>query len=289
MNNQLLQVYQPQNFDDAKSIAEMLAKTSFVPKEFRGKPAEVFCAMVIGANLGLDYVQSLQNIAFINGRYCIWGDTLLALVKSHPEFEDIQETIKNNVATCTVKRKNQSPHTKTFSKADAERAGLWGKNVWLTYPERMLQMRARAFAIRDVFPDALKGLQVREEVEDYRPIKNVASTADASPAIEATYIDESVEPVTPNESKANARLQQLIKLHRIHDSVVQRWIDAAHVSSINELNAKQTQGCLNWIDKKYPEKTVESTPVEKPVDRAQALVDELKAKDSSANTMAKAA
>ncbi|WP_423063746.1 hypothetical protein [Candidiatus Paracoxiella cheracis] len=289
MNNNLMQVYHPRNCSEAMEIAKMLAETEFVPNNFRGKADKVFFAMMHGAQLGLSSIHAVQEIAFINGRFCMYGDSLLAVIMGHPEFEYIKETYKNGVATCVLKRKNRPAHTQAFSVEDAKRADLWGKNVWAKYPERMLKMRARGFAIRDVFADFLRGIKTREEVEDYRPIKNVASTADASPVIEATYIDESVEPVTPNESKANARLQQLIKLHCIHDSVVQRWIDAAHVSSINELNAEQTQGCLNWIDKKYPEKTVESTPAEKPVDRAQALVDELKAKDSSANTMAKAA
>jgi hypothetical protein len=33
----------------------------------------------------------------------------------------------------------------------------------------MMQMRARSWALRDGFADAIKGLQCREEVEDYEP------------------------------------------------------------------------------------------------------------------------
>jgi hypothetical protein len=36
----------------------------------------------------------------------------------------------------------------------------------MQYPKRMRQMRARAFALRDVFPDVLRGLPVAEEVMD---------------------------------------------------------------------------------------------------------------------------
>jgi hypothetical protein len=51
--------------------------------------------------------------------------------------------------------------------ADAKRAGVWGKaGPWTQYPKRMLGIRARSFALRDVFPDVLGGLDIREEVED---------------------------------------------------------------------------------------------------------------------------
>ena len=33
----------------------------------------------------------------------------------------------------------------------------------------MLQMRARAYCLRDTFPDALQGIEVTEEVRDYAP------------------------------------------------------------------------------------------------------------------------
>jgi hypothetical protein len=37
----------------------------------------------------------------------------------------------------------------------------------------MLQMRARAFVLRDAFADVLKGLSIREEVEDYQTPRDV--------------------------------------------------------------------------------------------------------------------
>ena len=62
----------------------------------------------------------------------------------------------------------QAEERRTFSQNDAEIAGLWSKaGPWKQYPKRMLQMRARAFCLRDLFPDVLKGLAVAEEVVDY--------------------------------------------------------------------------------------------------------------------------
>ena len=57
---------------------------------------------------------------------------------------------------------------KTFSMAEAKHAKLTGKaGAWQNYPNRMLQLRARGFALRDSFPDAIKGLITVEEARDY--------------------------------------------------------------------------------------------------------------------------
>jgi len=70
--------------------------------------------------------------------------------------------------SCTIKRKNMTDHEEKFDLNHAKKAGLLGKQgPWTQYPERMMQMRARGFALRNRFPDALKGIKSREEVEDY--------------------------------------------------------------------------------------------------------------------------
>ena len=120
-------------------------------------------------------MSALQNIAVVNGKPAIYGDAALALCCSHPAFIDIEETVEGTTATCVVKRRDRSPVVRKFAEADAKKAGLWGKQgPWSSYPARMLQMRARSWALRDAFPDALKGLGVAEEVRDYAP-RNVTT------------------------------------------------------------------------------------------------------------------
>tara|TARA_R110000824_G_scaffold325101_2_gene512031 strand:- start:487 stop:1176 length:690 start_codon:yes stop_codon:yes gene_type:complete len=159
----------PQGLDDAIRLADMLAKSKLIPKDFQGKPADALVAIQWGAEVGLAPLQAMQNIAVINGRPCIWGDAMLALSQHHPQYEYHREYIEDDVAYCIVKRTGSPEHTASFSVEDAKTANLWGRNTWKSYPKRMLQMRARGFALRDQFADALKGLSMREEVEDYHP------------------------------------------------------------------------------------------------------------------------
>lgn len=157
--------------DAARPVAELLAKSELVPKGFQGKPMDILIAGAMGARLGLDLFSSLSGIAVVNGRATLWGDALLAVCQQHPAWEDYQQEITGEgdaqQAVVTVKRKGRSPHTETFSVADAKRAGLWGKQgPWSQHPKRMMALRARAFALRTVFADALAGFHAKEEMDD---------------------------------------------------------------------------------------------------------------------------
>jgi hypothetical protein len=162
-----------QTMGEAMAFAQMVAKSDFAPKDFKGKPESCLLAIQHGSEIGLSPMQSLQNIACINGRPAIWGDAALAVAMASPVCEYVRESIEGDgeqmVATCTAKRRGyETPTVARFSVADAKKAGLWGKSgPWTQYPKRMLQLRARGFALRDAFPDVLKGLVTAEEAQDY--------------------------------------------------------------------------------------------------------------------------
>ncbi len=163
----------PRNLSETVTLAKIMARSGMVPKDYAGRPDAIVVAMQMGAAVGLPPMQALRGIAVINGRPSLWGDALLAVVKSHPEFEDIEETQNEETmtATCVIKRRGETPTVQTFSQSDAARAGLWGKaGPWTQYPRRMLQMRARGFACRDAFADALCGLGLAEEAMDMAPV-----------------------------------------------------------------------------------------------------------------------
>ena len=170
MNNKLITT-SAQSLDTYMQLADKLSKAELVPQQYRGKPNNILVAIQWGMELGLTPMRALQSIAIINGKASIYGDELLGLVKSHPAFRGCEEKVKDSVATCTIKRDVAGEievTERTFSKDDAVKSKLWGKaGPWQQYPDRMLQMRARGFAIRDAFPDAIKGIITYEELRDY--------------------------------------------------------------------------------------------------------------------------
>lgn len=189
----------PQTFEQALTFCDYLANSDLVPKDFKNKPENCLIAIQWGAELGLKPLQALQNLAIINGRPALWGDAVIALVRSSPLCEYITESDDGDTATCRVKRRGEDEEVRTFSMADAKTAGLLGKQgPWTQYPKRMRQMRARAFALRDVFPDVLRGMPIAEEIMDIpasEPHRTTAAVVSTEPV---AYSAEEFNKNLPN-------------------------------------------------------------------------------------------
>jgi hypothetical protein len=152
-------------------LAQFAVKGGLAPKGMNAEACVI--AMVFGEAFNMEPIQALWDIAVINGRPSMWGDMMLGICMSSGkfEFEGFDEHLTGEfgkddwTASCTVQRVGVTrTRTDTFTVAQAKRAGLWDKNVWKTYPHRMIQMRARGFALRNTFPDVLKGLYTTEEL-----------------------------------------------------------------------------------------------------------------------------
>jgi hypothetical protein len=195
------QGFAPQTMTEAIDFSNMLSKSTMVPKAYQNKPEDVLVAVQWGYELGLAPLQALQNIATINGKPSVYGDAAMALVQNSPVCEDVKEYFEgegtsNPIAVCVAKRKNRTEVISKYSVEDAKRAGLWNKQgPWTQYPKRMLQMRARGFALRDAFPDVLKGLITVEEAQDYpddTPVPQAPQIKHANPldAIPSVSVSE---------------------------------------------------------------------------------------------------
>lgn len=225
-NRKITSLIAPENFEHYFRIANMMSKSDMVPKGYKDKPQDVLIAMEMGVSLGLGPLQAIQNIAVINGKPCLYGDGMLSVCSGRPDFENIKEEPLTDEAgkivgyRCTVMRRNREPVTQVFTEADAKKANLFGKpGPWTSYPSRMMQMRARGFALRDSFADALGGVRMAEEVQDYEerditPNKNKADMTDIisskqKPNLEFLTLSQSTE--TPKQSDVSDLIQNKSK------------------------------------------------------------------------------
>ena len=201
------------SLDQAMHYAKLIADSDLAPKDYRGKPGNVLVALQYGSEIGLKPLQAIQNIAVINGRPAVWGDAMLGLVQNHPLCEYIREGMKdNNTAYCTVKRRgDEHDYTYEFSKEDAKIAGLLNKaGPWTQYPDRMLQMRARGFALRDKFSDILKGIAMHEEVRDYNIIESESERKEiAKEKISLLISEKSVKKELENKIRDATTVEDL--------------------------------------------------------------------------------
>jgi len=186
------------SLDDMARFCRAVANSSLAPKGLQ-TPEQIMIAVQTGLEVGLSPMQAIQSIAVINGRPTIWGDACLALAMGREDFVDCIETAApDGTATCLIKRRGRAELSRSFSIEDAKKAGLWGKaGPWQQYPKRMLQMRARSWAIRDAFPDALKGIGIAEEVRDTtsdRPQRAKLELPGELPEQPAPALPEHAEP-----------------------------------------------------------------------------------------------
>ena len=167
-----------QTITDMATFAKKAFDSGLVPDSFNS-PEQVFVAIQMGAELGLRPMAALRTICVINGRPSIWGDGMLGIVRASVLLTSCEELIEGEgdsmTAICRTTRKDDGSQVeRTFSVDDAKTAGLWlGANSrspklspWTKFPKRMLQMRARAFCLRDHFADILSGMTSAEEAID---------------------------------------------------------------------------------------------------------------------------
>jgi hypothetical protein len=213
----------PQSFEDAYRIAKLVVAAGMAPHGM-DTAEKVTIAIMHGLEVGLTPLQALQRIAVINGRPTIWGDAAIGLVRASGKAQYVKEWIEGDgdkmVAHCETCRKGETQTIYgVFSVEDAKTAKLWGKaGPWQQFPKRMLQMRARAFALRDGYADVLGGMYLREELEDV-PMRDVTPAASPPPPPvvtapskiiqqlrESVHIEETIEPELESMADPDAYL-----------------------------------------------------------------------------------
>lgn len=202
--------------EDMKTVSQLILQSKLAPDSFRTSE-QIFVGLQTGAEIGLKPMQALNSIVVINGKPTLWGDAALALVKKSGLLRQFSEKVTGDgdemVATvrsvridgegsksleCTVET--------TFSVADAKTAKLWGKTgPWTTHPKRMLKYKARAFNLRDNFPDVLMGMHLTEEM--YGEEQLPAPESDVAPrderrslAVPSSIVDTTRAPVQEPQS-----------------------------------------------------------------------------------------
>lgn len=198
LNNQTKSGFIVKDLQDLITITNILVASGSIPSwhiaESNGDNKKV-CASVMacilkGMEIGLPLMASIQFIARVDGNLTVWGDGARAIIIQHPQFEDIKESYDsvNKIATCTLKRRNVTAATETFSFENAEQAGLTTKKSYMKYPELMLKRRAFAKAAHVVFPDSFIGYITEEFCE----MKNVTMDIENHTIVENKSIEHHV-------------------------------------------------------------------------------------------------
>jgi hypothetical protein len=220
----------PQTMDEAYRLAKAVCLAGMAPKGM-DTPERAMIAIMRGLEIGMTPFQALDKIAIVNGRPVIWGDGAIGLVRGSGLCEYIKEWVEGEgdkrVAYCEAKRRGESAAiVRKFSVDDAKHAALWGKQgPWQQFQERMLQMRARGFTLRDGFADVLGGLYLREEIEEERAAtaRDVTPSREPpAPTIQPPPKPSAAEPPAPVPPIENKPLAPLAPIQPGHGPVEAR-------------------------------------------------------------------
>ena len=188
---------------DVLRLADTLAQArgGFIPSHFQNS-AQVAAVILAGRELGVGPMAALRSFYLVNGKLGMDASFVSGRMLAHGiALEWLRDD--DECASVRLSRAGMPPYVSTFSRADAERAGLWGSATWRKYPRAMLRARAitagaRAYAA-DAFsgsvytPDELRGGDDRDEQPAQRvqqPAERVEATA--PPAV----IEAHGEPAT---------------------------------------------------------------------------------------------
>lgn len=175
-----------------------LARSTIVPPDYRGKPANIIAAALMGRSFGWDATTSMRMVTVISGTAGLKPEAMLALIRQRGHHVTVEPHADGKGVTVHGKRAdNGDTASATFTLADAERAGLTRSSAWKSYPVDMCQWRAVARLARSLFGDCVLGLGYTPEELGADPLLEVSPTeaapveADSDEIVEAELVEES--------------------------------------------------------------------------------------------------
>lgn len=199
----------------AHTIASALARSNFLPKALREKGRGVVkseeemtndaaAVILAGKSVGLDPLQSVQNIFPVHGMPSMYARTMGALVIS--QGHGVRRTAAtNDSVTYMVRRKgDQEWQEFTWDIARAEKAGYLSNAKYTSDPIAMLGAKALAEACRTVFADILLGMAYSAEDLELEDMGEIAPAApvEAAKATRPTITRSRPRPTAKAEPPA---------------------------------------------------------------------------------------
>ena len=126
--------------------------------------SDLIMIMLEGAEIGLSPIQSLKALQVIAGKISISPQGMLGLVWSSGLLDNITIDSREDECRIIIMRHGIADHTEVFTKKDAERLGLLGKDNYRKQLRVMLKWRCVAAALRTMFPDIVLGLYTQDEL-----------------------------------------------------------------------------------------------------------------------------
>ena len=200
----------------AKQLADALCETDLVPAIYKGKPGNGAAAILYGAEIGLNPIQSLQQIFVVHGAPAIYARTAVALVKRHGIRVQTVASTDESVTVSACNPETGETEVSTWDTERASRAGYTTNKKYQTNPQEMLYSKAAMEVCRKIAPDVLLGIAYAREELELEPKaapRMIVSTrrgvdglrAAIAPVVEPEIVGDEIEEEDDEELPAAAK------------------------------------------------------------------------------------
>lgn len=159
-----LEFMNPKRWQVMKFMAESFIQSGALPQSIKNAP-QLIMVFQAGYEAGLQPLESLNAFYFVNGKLSMYGDIVIAqIIKAGHEV--IWGDCNSESATVTIKRGDTGKEmSATFTMEMARARGLLKNPIYATSPDNMLKFKAVGMVAKFIVPDALHGIQIKEDLE----------------------------------------------------------------------------------------------------------------------------
>jgi hypothetical protein len=200
-----------QSFAVAMKMADILSKSTIIPKDYQNSPGNCLIALEMAIRLKMSPLMVMQNLYVVNGRPAWSSQFIVSMINSSKKYKtELQYDLKGAGAAmeCYAFTEDHNGHKVTgpvITMKMAKEEGWVDKNgsKWKTMPEVMIRYRAASFFGRLNCPDMIMGIYSVEETielsEDEYKVLDAMEAVKEEAALQANQ--------TPLEAEAPPWLQ----------------------------------------------------------------------------------
>jgi hypothetical protein len=228
--------------DDASRLGTALSNTAMVPQAYRGKPDDCASVVFMGAALGMNPLEALQDIFVVHGTPGLYARAMHKLFNK-AGHELVRTAATNESVTVAARRRGTDEwHEFTWTIERAKQAGYAGTNKkYQTDPVAMLTAKAIAEAVRLTAPEVLSGVTYSAEeieLEDMgerpSPPKTQPSAGLAAQVEAAQSVDTSTGEVADRDWYAEMEpiIEDAPALRKLYSDAAKHGADQSVLDSI---------------------------------------------------------
>ena len=247
---------------------EKIAKMAFSSGKYGAEytVATMMNIFYTATELGISPMVALNGGFYIvKGKISMSTQLMASMIRKAGHSIKIPEWDSTKCSIIGVRKDNGDSVKITFTMEDAQRAGLSGKGMWLTYPQAMVYNRAMSMLARVLFSDVTGGCYDEDERKEIE-----GSYKDAGKITQGTIVTY-VEPEIVQEESLEELVSKILEHFCDQDlePCVLEYIDYITKNSKNKdkpiIVLRSILSRMDYFKSQFNEWVVKSAPVNKAV------------------------